>query len=111
VIISASGPLWFCRAWPKVKLYSSAWPFPILGCCQRRTGVLPYALAERPTAAARARIAIQKMYPFSVGEPEDMAPIAVFLASDESRMITGVTIAADGGRSSYLKVYAGEDDD
>ena len=33
---------------------------------------------------------------------------AVFLGSDESRMITGTTIAADGGRSSYLKVYAGD---
>jgi NAD(P)-dependent dehydrogenase (short-subunit alcohol dehydrogenase family) len=33
----------------------------------------------------------------------------VFLASDESRMLTGTTIAADGGRSSYLKVYSAED--
>ncbi len=30
-----------------------------------------------------------------------MAAIALFLASDESRMITGATIAADGGRSAY----------
>ncbi len=42
-----------------------------------------------------------KTYPFWVGEPEDMANIALFLASDESRMITGATIAADGGRSAY----------
>ena len=62
-------------------------------------------LAENPTPAARARMAMQKNYPFSVGEPEDIAAVAVFLASDESRMITGTTIAADGGRSSYLKVY------
>ena len=46
-----------------------------------------------------------KAYPFSKGEPEDIAAIAVFLASDESRMITGTTLAADGGRSSYLKIY------
>jgi hypothetical protein len=26
----------------------------------------------------------------------------VFLASNDSRMLTGTTIAADGGRSSYL---------
>lgn len=42
-----------------------------------------------------------KRYPFSVGEPEDIARIALFLASDESRMITGVTIPADGGLSTY----------
>lgn len=64
--------------------------------------------AENPPPAARARIAAQKLYPYSVGDPEDIAAIAVFLASDDSRMITGTTIAADGGRSSYLKVYVDE---
>jgi NAD(P)-dependent dehydrogenase (short-subunit alcohol dehydrogenase family) len=64
--------------------------------------------AKNPPPAARARIAAQKLYPYSVGDPEDIAAIAVFLASDDSRMITGTTIAADGGRSSYLKVYVDE---
>lgn len=40
-------------------------------------------------------------YPFSVGEPEDMARIALFLASDESRMVNGVAIPGDGGMSAY----------
>lgn len=40
-------------------------------------------------------------YPFWVGEPEHIAAAAVFLASDAARMITGATIAADGGRSAY----------
>jgi NAD(P)-dependent dehydrogenase (short-subunit alcohol dehydrogenase family) len=40
-------------------------------------------------------------HPFAIGEPEDIANIALFLASDESRMITGATIPADGGRSAY----------
>ena len=40
-------------------------------------------------------------YPFSVGDPEDIANVALFLASDKSRMITGATIAADGGTSAY----------
>jgi NAD(P)-dependent dehydrogenase (short-subunit alcohol dehydrogenase family) len=62
---------------------------------------------EADSPAARERAAVQRLYPFSRGEPEDIASIGVFLASDESRMITGTTIAADGGRSSYLKVYAG----
>jgi NAD(P)-dependent dehydrogenase (short-subunit alcohol dehydrogenase family) len=42
-----------------------------------------------------------KDYPFWVGQPEDIATIALFLASDESRMITGAAIPADGGRSAY----------
>ncbi|HEY8611333.1 MAG TPA: SDR family oxidoreductase [Roseomonas sp.] len=46
--------------------------------------------------AARAR-----EYPFWVGDPEHIAATAVFLASDAARMITGATIPADGGRSSY----------
>jgi NAD(P)-dependent dehydrogenase (short-subunit alcohol dehydrogenase family) len=42
-----------------------------------------------------------KDYPFWVGKPEDIANIALFLASHESRMITGAAIPADGGRSAY----------
>lgn len=42
-----------------------------------------------------------KTYPYWFGEPEDVANIALFLASDESRMITGAAIPADGGRSAY----------
>lgn len=65
-----------------------------------------WVLADKPTPAAAERLATQKLYPFSLGEPTDIAAIGVFLASDESRMLTGTTIYADGGRSSYLKVYA-----
>jgi NAD(P)-dependent dehydrogenase (short-subunit alcohol dehydrogenase family) len=68
-----------------------------------------WVLAEKPTPAVRERLIKQKLYPFSVGEPFDIAAIAVFLASDESRMLTGQTIHADGGRSAYLKVYAGDE--
>jgi 3-oxoacyl-[acyl-carrier protein] reductase len=31
------------------------------------------------------------------GQPDDIAPVAVFLASDESRWITGDTLAVSGG--------------
>lgn len=51
---------------------------------------------DRQDAAGRL-----KDYPFWVGLPEDIATIAVFLASEESKMITGATIPADGGRSAY----------
>jgi 3-oxoacyl-[acyl-carrier protein] reductase len=31
------------------------------------------------------------------GQPDDIAPVAVFLASDESRWVTGDTLAVSGG--------------
>jgi len=40
-------------------------------------------------------------YPFWLGEPIGIANIALFLASNESRMNTGAVIPADGGRSPY----------
>ncbi len=42
-----------------------------------------------------------RKYPFSVGDPEDIANVALFLASDKARMITGAIIHADGGGSAY----------
>lgn len=40
-------------------------------------------------------------YPFGVGKPEDIANVALFLASDESRMVNGAAIPAEGGISAY----------
>ena len=53
-------------------------------------------VVDRQDPAGRAT-----QYPLWVGQPVDIANIALFLASDESRMITGASIAADGGRSAY----------
>jgi NAD(P)-dependent dehydrogenase (short-subunit alcohol dehydrogenase family) len=61
-----------------------------------------YGTPDAPTSAedqqADQRV---KDYPFWVGRPEDIANVALFLACDESRMITGAAIPADGGRSAY----------
>jgi NAD(P)-dependent dehydrogenase (short-subunit alcohol dehydrogenase family) len=40
-------------------------------------------------------------YPFGVGDPKDIANVALFLASDESRMVNGAAIPAEGGMSAY----------
>lgn len=61
-----------------------------------------YGTPDAPKPAedqqADARV---KEYPFWVGKPGDIANIALFLASEQSRMITGAAIPADGGRSAY----------
>jgi NAD(P)-dependent dehydrogenase (short-subunit alcohol dehydrogenase family) len=36
-----------------------------------------------------------------IGTPEDIAPVAVFLASDMARYVTGVTLPVDGGYLAY----------
>lgn len=54
------------------------------------------------SAAMQYRVRLAERYPFSTGEPDDIANIILFLASDKSRMINGAIIAADGGRSAYL---------
>ncbi len=37
-----------------------------------------------------------------VGEPEDIANVALFLASDESNFITAQVISVDGGRTNFI---------
>ncbi|MDR1242406.1 MAG: SDR family oxidoreductase [Deltaproteobacteria bacterium] len=40
----------------------------------------------------------KEQYPFGLGQPEDVAALACFLLSEESRWITGQNIIMDGGR-------------
>ena len=42
-----------------------------------------------------------------IGEPEDIANLALFLASEESSFITGLTIRCDGGQMAHLPHFAG----
>jgi NAD(P)-dependent dehydrogenase (short-subunit alcohol dehydrogenase family) len=52
-----------------------------------------------PSGEASQEEKARQKYPFGVGQPEEIANIALFLASDESRMINGTSIPADGGMS------------
>jgi NAD(P)-dependent dehydrogenase (short-subunit alcohol dehydrogenase family) len=61
----------------------------------------PQAQALNYTATGASVEQQLQRYPFSAGDPEDIARIALFLASDEARMITGAIIPADGGLSAY----------
>jgi len=67
--------------------------------------VLTERVKGRFTGANQVRFAgidnFADRYPFGVGQPEDIANIALFLASDESRMINGAAIPAEGGISAY----------
>ncbi len=58
-------------------------------------------VAKKPSAEREGTITTFENYPFGVGEPEDIANIALFLASDESRMVNGAVIPAEGGISAY----------
>lgn len=44
---------------------------------------------------------ISDRHPFGFGMPDDIANIALFLVSDESRMINAAVIPAEGGASAY----------
>lgn len=44
---------------------------------------------------------VDHRHPFGYGVPDDIANVALFLASDESRMVNGAVIPAEGGASAY----------
>ena len=55
-----------------------------------------YSLEHRPPAVGMAQAAA--LSPLGrVGQPEDVAEVVTFLASDRARFITGATIVVDGG--------------
>lgn len=44
-----------------------------------------------------------------VGQPEDVAPVALFLASDEAAYVTGTNIVVDGGQTLGIGMQFGPD--
>ncbi len=54
-----------------------------------------------PSDRRQTIVATYRQYPFGSGEPEDISNIALFLASDEPRMVNGAVIPAESGISAY----------
>jgi NAD(P)-dependent dehydrogenase (short-subunit alcohol dehydrogenase family) len=50
------------------------------------------------------------LFTHKAGEPEDVAAVALFLASPESRQITGQAIVVDGGWVIHSPIPAGHPD-
>jgi 3-oxoacyl-[acyl-carrier protein] reductase len=60
---------------------------------------LPEAAAQMGALAARAMLN-------RVGEPDDIAHVVLFLASDESSFMTAQVLTVDGGRTDFLSASA-----
>lgn len=61
-------------------------------------------LGERSPSEQEKRITYFREHSMlrRIGEPEDIATVALFLASNESDFITGQVIAVDGGRMDFI---------
>ena len=61
-----------------------------------------HLLASGATDLAAARADVGKLHPLGhMGEPDDIAWGAVYLASDESRFMTGAQLVIDGGYTAH----------
>jgi len=69
-------------------------------------GIRSPSLAANVPAEVVAMMADQCLLP-ELGQPQDVADLCLFLASDESRYITGQVIRVDGGLLSHLPHVAG----
>jgi NAD(P)-dependent dehydrogenase (short-subunit alcohol dehydrogenase family) len=67
--------------------------------------VLTEALDENMPAAAQALMKEHNLLDF-IGNPDDIAEVVAFLASDQSRYVTGASIVVDGGFTAHSPVFA-----
>lgn len=65
-------------------------------------GAIRTPINRNAWATPEAYKALMTLIPYGrIGEPEDIGPIAVFLASDQADYITGASIFVDGGMTLY----------
>lgn len=64
-----------------------------------RTPMLEKVLAQSPDAPAMMDVWISQHPVGHIGEPSDVANMAIYLASDESKFVTGAACVVDGGSS------------
>jgi NAD(P)-dependent dehydrogenase (short-subunit alcohol dehydrogenase family) len=67
--------------------------------------VMTEALDQNMPAEAQALMREHNLVP-DLGTADDIAEVAAFLASDQSRYVTGASIVADGGFTAHSAVYA-----
>jgi NAD(P)-dependent dehydrogenase (short-subunit alcohol dehydrogenase family) len=67
--------------------------------------VMTEALDENMPPEAQKLMLEHNLVPY-LGSPDDIAEVAAFLASEQSRYITGAAIVADGGFTAHSAVYA-----
>lgn len=65
------------------------------------TEMMAEIFARHPEPEALRRLRIAQIPLGRMGRPEDVARLALFLASDESSWMTGATLPLDGGLSAY----------
>ncbi|HZE22024.1 MAG TPA: SDR family oxidoreductase, partial [Desulfobaccales bacterium] len=72
----------------------------------RVNAIAPGAIKTKINKSAwdtpEARASLLKLIPYGrIGEPEDIGPVAVWLASDAADYLTGTTLYVDGGMMLY----------
>jgi len=65
------------------------------------TDLVQTILSQAPDREAAVRLRTAQIPLGRMGKPEDVAAMAVFLASEESSWLTGAAIALDGGLTAY----------
>jgi glucose 1-dehydrogenase len=59
-------------------------------------------------ADPKQKQAVTELIPMGeIGQPEQIAAVAAWLASDEASYVTGITLFADGGMTLYPSFQAG----